>query len=78
MTFSNYELGILDHPLRYGILVAEMAAAALSLWILNRQRAKTAVLYYEESMPEVITTLGLSGMLPSPAEIDPADGRSQP
>lgn len=57
--FGPYEQRALDHPSQYALLVGILAAIALGLWVFNIYRAKSAVLYYEEQLPEVITTLGL-------------------
>lgn len=59
MMFSHYEKSVFDQPLAYALLVAILLIAALSLWLFNRLRAKSAVLYYEESEAEVITTIGI-------------------
>jgi hypothetical protein len=59
MSFSEYEQSVLDDPLSYSALVGVLVAAAVELWRLNRRRAKSAVLYYEEMEPEAITTLGI-------------------
>ncbi len=68
LIFSTYEQNVLDRPLAYLVLVAELFAAALVLWLFNRHRAKSAVLYYEEVEPEVITTLGIGAWLPPSSE----------
>jgi hypothetical protein len=59
------ELKALQNPLHYGILIAVLCAVSVGLWALNRYRAKSAVLCFEEVPGELITTLGLtSGTLP--------------
>ena len=65
MSFSRYELSVLDNPLSYAALVAILVAAAAELSLLNRRRAKSAVLYYEEFEPEAITTLGIGAWQPT-------------
>jgi hypothetical protein len=59
MSFSRYEQSVLDNPLSYAALVAILVAAAAELWLFNRRRARSAVLYYEEVEPDAITTLGI-------------------
>jgi hypothetical protein len=59
MSFSRHEQSALDNPLSYAALVAILVAVAAELWLFNRRRAKSAVLYYEEVEPEAITTLGI-------------------
>jgi hypothetical protein len=46
----------------YACMVAVLVCAASALWAVNRNRAKSAVLYFEELPDEVITTLGLISM----------------
>ena len=65
LLFGAYETRALAQPRRYAILLAWSIAAAVGLWIFNRIRARNAVLYYEEVLPEVIIKLGLSA-LPAP------------
>ncbi|MGC2161544.1 MAG: hypothetical protein WA634_06540 [Silvibacterium sp.] len=64
MLFANFEQRALHHPLQYAWMIGVLGAAALGLWIFNRYRAKSAVLYFEELPPEVITTLGLVSVRP--------------
>jgi len=68
MIFSRYEQTVLDNPLSYTALVAILVAAGAELWLFNRQRAKSAVLYYEELESEAITTLGIGSWLPGREE----------
>ena len=65
LSSSEFEMPALHEPLRYVDMVAVLAAAALGLWVFNRHRAKSAILYFEELPPEVITTLGLVWPRPS-------------
>ena len=69
MMFSHYEQSVLDHPRAYAALLAILLVAALILWLFNRFRAKSAVLYYEESEPEVITTIGIGSWQPINQEV---------
>jgi hypothetical protein len=55
-----WELEALAHPRQYFSLVGISAGVAVALWTFNRIHAHTAVLYYEETLPEVITRLGLT------------------
>lgn len=59
--FGECEERALREPVQYAWMVGALAAVAVGLWIFNRHRAKSAVLYFEETEPEVITTLGLAG-----------------
>jgi hypothetical protein len=56
---GGYELSTLNNPLHYAITMLAAATAILALWIINRLHAQSAVLYFEEQPPEVITRLGL-------------------
>jgi hypothetical protein len=60
MEFSNYEIRAIRHPGSFAVMLAILAAIALSIWAFNRRHSRSAVLYYEELEPEVITTLGLA------------------
>jgi hypothetical protein len=44
-----------------GGLVGILAVVA-GLWAVTRHRARSAVLYYEELEPEVITSLGIGAL----------------
>ena len=59
MLTAEFELPSLNDPFRYVCMMSVLGAVALGLWAFNRHRAKSAVLYFEEIPPEVITTLGL-------------------
>ncbi len=69
MMFSRYEQSVFDHPRSYALLVAILLIAALILWLFNRHQAKSAVLHYEESEPEVITTIGIGSWQPINQEV---------
>jgi hypothetical protein len=60
LLFGAYERQALAQPRQYAILLAWSIAVAAGLWILNRVHARTAVLYYEEILPDVIIRLGLT------------------
>jgi hypothetical protein len=66
---EHYEQSVFDHPLAYTLLVAILLIAALILWLFNRHQAKSAMLYYEESEPEVITTIGIGSWQPINQEV---------
>jgi hypothetical protein len=59
--FGEYEERALREPVQYAWMVGVLAAVVAGLWIFNRHRAKSAALYFEETEPEIITTLGLAG-----------------
>lgn len=64
MSSAEIEMPSLNDPLRYMCMTGLFLAIALGLWAFNRNRAKSAVLYFEELPPEVITTLGLVSVRP--------------
>ena len=66
LVVGAYELEALAHPSHYFILIGISAAVAFGLWIFNRIHARSAVLYYEETLPDVITRLGLTYIPPAP------------
>ena len=68
MMFSRYEMSVLDRPLSYVLLVSALLMIASGLWLLNWRRAKSAVLYYEDSEPDVITTIGIGTWQPMKEE----------
>ena len=61
MSLANLEVRVLGDPVKFAAIMAVLAAVGTVLWAVNRQRARSAVLYYEELEPEVITTLGIGG-----------------
>ncbi len=63
ISLANEEMRVLGHPLRYGALLGILLVVGAGLWAVNRHRARSAVLYYEELEPEVITTLGIGSFL---------------
>ena len=68
ISFAPFEQQALNNPVRFAWLAALLAAATLGLWTFNRHQAKSAVLYFEELPPEIITTLGLISPRPSSSE----------
>lgn len=63
MEIANAEMAAFGSSRRMVVMLTILGAIAAGLFVLNRHRARSAVLYYEEQEPEVITTLGLSGMV---------------
>jgi hypothetical protein len=59
LSTAEFEMPALHEPLRYIDTVVVLIAVALGLRVFNHRRAKSAVLYFEELPPDVITTLGL-------------------
>ena len=57
---SEAELRALSHPAEYAWIMVAFLAVFVSLLSLNRYRARSAVLSFEELQSEVITTLGLT------------------
>jgi hypothetical protein len=63
MMVANQEMVAFANPRRMAVMLAILAGLALGSRLANRYRARSAVLYYEEQEPDVITTLGLTGMV---------------
>jgi hypothetical protein len=63
MEIANWEHWAFANGRRTAAMLGIFGALAVGFWAVNRHRARSAVLYYEETEPEVITTLGLSGMV---------------
>ncbi|HEX3891835.1 MAG TPA: hypothetical protein VHW46_04615 [Terracidiphilus sp.] len=60
ITAALYEQKVL-YDLQHDIaMFAALVAVEMVLWTVNRKRARSAELYFEEVAPEVITTLGLA------------------
>jgi len=60
VTVALYEHRVLSNGWSVAGMLVALAAASAVLWGTNRHRAKSALLYFEEPIPEIITTLGLS------------------
>lgn len=71
LLFGIYELEALKRLPSYAILMAWSLAVAIGMFTFNRIRARSAVLYYDEVLPEVITRLGLTFLSPSPVSEPP-------
>jgi hypothetical protein len=59
VSFAPLEMQALGNPFGYAGLFIVFLAAACGLWAFNRDRARSAVLYFEELPNQVITGLGL-------------------
>lgn len=60
----SVEFPALHHPGQCAVLLVVLAAVAVGLRTFNHQRARSAILYFEEPPTEVITRLGLLAVLP--------------
>ena len=76
LEIAHAEMWAFAGAVRLAAMLAILGALAFGLWALNRRRARSAVLYYEEQEPATITTLGLSAMVLQPAGAAPATGDS--
>jgi hypothetical protein len=63
MALAREEMIAFARPWRLAAMLAVLATLAGGLCAWNRHEAQSAVLYYEEQEPEVIMTLGLTGMI---------------
>jgi hypothetical protein len=59
LTSADIEMPALNNPLRYALMISVLMIAAFGLYALNRHRAKSAIIYFEDLPPELITSLGL-------------------
>jgi len=59
ISFAPFEYAALSNAFSYSLLIFELAAAEAALIAINRHRAKSAVLYFEEPPEEPITSLNL-------------------
>ncbi len=57
---ARYEIVALGDPRQYATMVSFLAGALICLWIFNFRRARVAQLYFEETFPITITTLGIA------------------
>ncbi|MGA7109518.1 MAG: hypothetical protein WBY75_17350, partial [Terracidiphilus sp.] len=58
VTVALYEHRVLSNGWHVAGMLVALAAASAVLWGTNRHRARSALLYFEEPVPEIITTLG--------------------
>ena len=65
LTIGTWELSAFAHPRKFAVLILGFSILYAALWAFNRIQARTAVLYYEETLPEVITRLGLTYIPPA-------------
>jgi hypothetical protein len=72
---GSYERNALNHPLDYALMMLCTAAAIAALWAVNRIHAQSAVLYFEEQPPEVVTRLGLIFVPPASLSEQPKSSR---
>jgi len=56
---SEVEMPALNNPLQYTSIIIVLIITAVGHYAFNRHRAKSAVIYFEELPPELITSLGL-------------------
>lgn len=54
------ELSALHDPNKFGFMLSMLVGLAVTLYVFNHERAKSAVIYFEELPDEPITTLKLS------------------
>jgi hypothetical protein len=57
---AEFEMRALHQADRYGFMISLLVGLAVALFAYNDHRAKSAVIYFEETPDAVITTLGLS------------------
>ncbi len=65
ISLANEEMRVLGHAAKFAMMVGILLVPAAGLWIVNRHRAGSATLYYEELEPPVIQTLGLASLVDS-------------
>jgi hypothetical protein len=69
ISFAPFEVRSLNDPALFASTMGAFLTLAIALWLFNRHRARSAVLYFEE-LPEVlIQTLGLGAIRPSDADL---------
>jgi hypothetical protein len=56
------ELQILNHPFQYTCIAVALAAIAAGLRVFNRNRSRSAVLYFEELPEDILTLLRLTSL----------------
>lgn len=62
---GTYELHALQNPSKFAIFAGTLIAMFLALGTWNRIRARSAVLYFEDFAPEVVTRLNLMYIAPA-------------
>jgi hypothetical protein len=60
LPFAEFEKSALGNSSKFSFLLSVLAATEWALWMINRQRARAAIIYFEEIPDEPITTLKLS------------------
>jgi hypothetical protein len=68
---AEVELRALQRSYQYTCMASSLSSVAAGLWTFNRQRARSALLYFEELPEEVLTTLKLIQVRPSTVEDKP-------
>lgn len=68
ISVAEFEHRALSNPVQYVCFITVLGIAAVGLWTFNRHHARSAVLYFEEIPPQLITTLGLVSVRPAMAE----------
>lgn len=59
MSAATYEQAALHNLFQFICWICGLVAIAGGVWLFNRHQARSAVLYFEELPPDLITTLGL-------------------
>lgn len=72
---AEIEMPSLASPMRILLLLLCATAAASSLLVFNQRRAKSAILYFEELAPELITSLGLVWIPKTATRLESAERR---
>jgi hypothetical protein len=65
MVTAEYEVPALNSAMRSAVMIIVLMVATMGLWRYNQRQAKSAALYFEELLPEVITTLGVASLRPT-------------
>ena len=71
ISFAPFEVSALGDPVRFLWMMCAFVVLSVCLWLFNRHRARSAVLYFEELPEAPILTLGLGAFRPPDAEIRP-------
>lgn len=59
LTSAEIEVPALSSPLRYVLIMCILGIAAVGLYAFNRHRSNSAIIYFEDLQPELITSLRL-------------------
>jgi len=77
LLLGTFEVDAFENPLNYALMMLCAFAAITALRTINSLHARSAVLYFEEQPPEVLTRLGLIFVPPAP-KISDLPKSSQP